>query len=349
MRTTVDPSDPSFDAPLPSPYEASNPSSPAPSTAFPHSPTPPLPAPLNQDAFLSPLRYPLLLSDHHQTRPSASPFPLRAATFFQSPTSSAGHARETGGEGGSPNRVHHSSPARSRSRSARSLSPFGDYGGKGVSGEDQREHDPVPSTSRLDSLAIDSDSSSSDVVILPKPQPFLSAAAPSSASSIAVLEAEHELLYVDNAGRSLRNRTAAQLKPYSIENAKYTRTLLKNGWQGAVVAGPRVFEETALERQKKKEEMERAPKDDLGGWLEYEGGQRVAMRSDGIAMEYSDEDSVDGEELLEREARRKAATEKDVGRAFGTKRKSRDASDDNVEAGRAGPSFLIPSTSCGFS
>lgn len=225
-------------------------------------------------------------------------------------------------------RLHHFSPARSP---ARSLSPFGDYGGGRASEEDGNAPGPVAGTSRLQPYALNSDSSSSDVEILPaNRQPSL------PASSIAVLEDEPEPLYVDNAGRSLRNRTAAQLKPYSIENAKYTRTLLKNGWQGAVVAGPRVFEETESERQRKKVEMEKAPKDDLGGWLEHEDGQRVARRSDRAAMEDSDEDSVDGEELLERAARRKTAMEKDVGRAFAKKRSKRDASDDGAEAGRVG-------------
>ncbi|SDA02322.1 BZ3501_MvSof-1269-A2-R1_Chr12-3g03542 [Microbotryum saponariae] len=58
------------------------------------------------------------------------------------------------------------------------------------------------------------------------------------------------------AGRALRQRTLAQLNPYSIEQARYTRTLLKNGWQGAVVAGVRKGDEmTKEEMMRKKEEL----------------------------------------------------------------------------------------------
>lgn len=113
------------------------------------------------------------------------------------------------------------------------------------------------------------------------------------------------------AGRSLRQRTAAQLKPYSIENAKYTRTMLKNGWQGAVVAGPRVIEESAAELARKKALADQMPKDDLGGWLEFEGEVLVRRHGKSVdrsgGIESDGEDSEDGLDILEREARRKEA------------------------------------------
>lgn len=106
--------------------------------------------------------------------------------------------------------------------------------------------------------------------------------------------------------RAFRNRTAAQLNPYSIENAKYTRTLLKNGWQGAVVAGLRGVEESESQMRRRKELGESLPKDNLQGWLEYEAGQQVAYKDEsGQKRSWeSDEDSLDGDDILEREARK---------------------------------------------
>ncbi|GAA5931636.1 hypothetical protein JCM10213_003163 [Rhodosporidiobolus nylandii] len=112
------------------------------------------------------------------------------------------------------------------------------------------------------------------------------------------------------AGRSFRTRTAAQLNPYSIEQVKYTRSLLRNGWEGAVVRGQRAVEETAAELQRKKLAQAKRPKDSLGGWLvdEEQGTQQGELRR---TSEGEDEDvhmseaSDDGLTLLEREARRK--------------------------------------------
>jgi hypothetical protein len=117
-------------------------------------------------------------------------------------------------------------------------------------------------------------------------------------------------------GRSFRNRTAAQLNPYSIEQAKYTRSLLRNGWQGAVVAGPRRGEETPEELHRRKLAAAQAPKDDLGGWLEYEDGQIVGGRASSAPPETFSDDTEDGLDLLAREALRKSRLVREVDAAL---------------------------------
>lgn len=138
------------------------------------------------------------------------------------------------------------------------------------------------------------------------------------------------------AGRTFRKRTTAQLQPYTLEQTKYTRTLLQNGWQGAVVAGlPRGGDLSADELRRRKQLAERAPKDDLGGWLEFSQGQAVGTskgkgkeRAREVSNDDDDEVEVDGETLLEREARRKERMARDVERALGSrKRATRDQSD----------------------
>ncbi|KAK4052339.1 hypothetical protein OIO90_004420 [Microbotryomycetes sp. JL221] len=74
--------------------------------------------------------------------------------------------------------------------------------------------------------------------------------------------------------RSLRTRSVAQLRPYTLEQAKYTRSLLKNGWRGAVVALKRGHELTTDELRQRKEEANARPRDDLNGWLELAEGQQ---------------------------------------------------------------------------
>ncbi|GAA6014496.1 hypothetical protein JCM10207_001627 [Rhodosporidiobolus poonsookiae] len=112
-------------------------------------------------------------------------------------------------------------------------------------------------------------------------------------------------------GRSFRTRTAAQLNPYTTEQVRYTRSLLKNGWEGAVVRGKKAVEETAEELRRRKEEMARRPRDSLGGWLvdEVEGTQQEEEGGRGGEADSEDEDmsdaSADGLTLLVREARRK--------------------------------------------
>lgn len=80
------------------------------------------------------------------------------------------------------------------------------------------------------------------------------------------------------AGRSLRQRTAAQLKPYSTEQQRYTVRLLRNGWEGAVVRGvPTGAEAEGLSadevrrRKEVAERRERERRERLGGWLVEEG------------------------------------------------------------------------------
>ncbi|GAA5888347.1 hypothetical protein JCM6882_008588 [Rhodosporidiobolus microsporus] len=132
--------------------------------------------------------------------------------------------------------------------------------------------------------------------------------------------------------RSFRTRTAAQLKPYSTEQMKYTKSLLKNGWEGAVVRGVRPVEETPEEMRRKKLLQEARPRDSLGGWLVEEEGTQASPppRRRGSEGEYEEEEeeeeesdgSVDGLSLLEREARRKERVAKAADAALrGKKRK----------------------------
>lgn len=137
------------------------------------------------------------------------------------------------------------------------------------------------------------------------------------------------------AGRSFRTRTAAQLKPFSTEQFKYTKTLLKNGWAGAVVAGPKAVELSAEEIRRKKLEQAGRKKDDLGGWLVDEVGEgetregesgrkrtREPQTSTGYSSESSNGDeSHDGLSLLEREARRKEKMRRETDAGLGIKRK----------------------------
>lgn len=145
----------------------------------------------------------------------------------------------------------------------------------------------------------------------PSPLSFLSSP-PTSRVSAAMLEPPVE----SAPTRAFRNRTAAQLKPYSIENAKYTRTLLKNGWQGAVVAGLRGVEESESQMRRRKELGVNLPRDNLQGWLEYEAGQRVAYNDESGEERESDsgEDSLGGDDILEREARKQQKMTLDSGR-----------------------------------
>lgn len=118
--------------------------------------------------------------------------------------------------------------------------------------------------------------------------------------------------------RSLRNRTAAQLNPYSVEKAKYTRSLLKNGWQGAVVRS--VLNPELL----RKKDGALVAKDNLGGWLVLEEGQALASGSGPSQRERgddSDASSADGDDLLERQAARKAAMEDKLRTAMGKRKR----------------------------
>ncbi|GAA5891519.1 hypothetical protein JCM8208_007311 [Rhodotorula glutinis] len=157
------------------------------------------------------------------------------------------------------------------------------------------------------------------------------------------------------AGRSFRQRTAAQLAPYSTEHQRYAVSLLRNGWEGAVVRGlPRGHEEDGEDevrrRKEAAEKAERVRRARLGGWLvdeeeEGEGGDegstpRVggsgaprttattggryerdgAWVSTAPSGETEDEDEgleLDGDDLLEREARRRDRMRRAVDAAMG--------------------------------
>ncbi|GAA5821727.1 hypothetical protein JCM10212_002169 [Sporobolomyces blumeae] len=149
------------------------------------------------------------------------------------------------------------------------------------------------------------------------------------------------------AGRSFRTRTAAQLKPFSTEQFRYTKTLLRNGWEGAVVAGPRAVELSADEIRRKKMHLAGKRKDDLGGWLVDEEeanqapGQPVVARKD-VSSQYStpeSEESEDGLTLLEREARRKDRMARAADSALGLPAKKRARTDASPRR-RNGPSEI---------
>ncbi|GAA5980665.1 hypothetical protein JCM5350_003583 [Sporobolomyces pararoseus] len=150
------------------------------------------------------------------------------------------------------------------------------------------------------------------------------------------------------AGRSFRTRTAAQLKPFSTEQFRYTKTLLKNGWEGAVVAGPKAVELSAEEIRRKKLEQATKKKDDLGGWLvEEEEGEGSSARAARLAKEsqpstgfsLDDDESEDGLTLLEREARRKERMRKETEAGLGSKR-TKTARTKNTSPHRKGPSRI---------
>ncbi|GAA5930751.1 uncharacterized protein JCM15063_002448 [Sporobolomyces koalae] len=137
-------------------------------------------------------------------------------------------------------------------------------------------------------------------------------------------------------GRALRTRTAAQLKPFSTEQFRYTKSLLKNGWAGAVVAGPKPIELSVEEIKRKKLERRQRKKDDLGGWLvdqDADGSEceRTAVlerrSSRPSSRSSSDQDeSEDGLELLEREAARIERMQREVDSGLGIKPKSKSSS-----------------------
>ncbi|KDE03238.1 hypothetical protein MVLG_06267 [Microbotryum lychnidis-dioicae p1A1 Lamole] len=158
-----------------------------------------------------------------------------------------------------------------------------------------------------------------------RPRPHLPALSPSSKSSSPSSSAPDSTAQIrppepEPAGRGLRQRTLAQLNPYSIEQAHYTRTLLKNGWQGAVVSGVRKGDEmTKEEMMRRKEELRKKGKDDLGGWLDFEEGEMVRRDEDESGRMETEQTggSEDGEALLEREARRRKRMQREVTRAMG--------------------------------
>ncbi|GAA5839103.1 hypothetical protein JCM9279_002597 [Rhodotorula babjevae] len=164
------------------------------------------------------------------------------------------------------------------------------------------------------------------------------------------------------AGRSFRQRTAAQLAPYSTEHQRYAVSLLRNGWEGAVVRGlPRGHEEDGEDEVRRRKEAadkaDKARRERLGGWLveeeeedegDEEGGSTPRARGsatrrgttttggryerDGAWVstvasgETEDEDDdleLDGDDLLEREARRRDRMRRAVDAAMGDDGSSR--------------------------
>lgn len=77
------------------------------------------------------------------------------------------------------------------------------------------------------------------------------------------------------ASRSLRQRAPQQLKPYSVEAAKYVITLNRKDWQDAVVMLKDRPELDTKERKAKKRALLERGADDLEGWLELEDGMQV--------------------------------------------------------------------------
>ena len=135
--------------------------------------------------------------------------------------------------------------------------------------------------------------------------------------------------------RALRTRKPAQLRPYSLDQARYEIRLEKNGWEGAVVPLDRsaAARETPEELKRRKELQALRPKNHLGGWLvsdeeeyvddeeEGDGGKRRQAKAGGggassqpssSSMFAESLESEDGTTLLEREARRKERLDKAV-------------------------------------
>jgi len=90
---------------------------------------------------------------------------------------------------------------------------------------------------------------SSSPAIERSPTPPRRSPSPAAEEAFPVLSPSPEPAFP--AGRSFRTRTAAQLKPFSTEQFKYTKSLLKHGWAGAVVAGPKAVELSSEEIRRK--------------------------------------------------------------------------------------------------
>ncbi|GAA5990379.1 hypothetical protein JCM10908_007345 [Rhodotorula pacifica] len=150
--------------------------------------------------------------------------------------------------------------------------------------------------------------------------------------------------------RALRTRKPAQLRPYSLDQAKYQIRLEKNGWEGAVVPLDRgsAAKETPEELRRRKEMQALRPKNHLGGWLvsddEYEDESEKRARDASGGMTSSQPtssnvgeslESEDGLTLLERETRKKERLEKAVSVGMGGHGSKR-----NYSPHRYGPSRL---------
>lgn len=131
--------------------------------------------------------------------------------------------------------------------------------------------------------------------------------------------------------RAFRQRSAAQLNPYAVEQARYARELQKNGWRNAILRPAKVVEESAEELARRKQLATLNPKDDLDGWLEYEQDQRIGINGNGTQIRAGEGSSqeITGDELLRRIAERKEAMQN--GSSAGTQAE-RDAMDRDLEA-----------------
>ncbi|KAI5480131.1 methyl methanesulfonate-sensitivity protein 22 [Pseudohyphozyma bogoriensis] len=218
-----------------------------------------------------------------------------------------------------------------------------------VDEDDEEREEPVASTSKLPQkattvLSDSNDESDDELQLVPVPPPRAAVqASPSNSpspsrsplpSSVPPSPPPPDpIVDVDDQQpqcRSLRTRKPAQLKPYSIEQAAYTKELLANQWEGAVVAAPKVkaVELSAEELRRKKKDREKRGDDDLDGWLVLEDGRRVRKekargRGEEEGGEWSagseeSEEELEGEELLLREEQRKA--ERELREAFGRSR-----------------------------
>lgn len=122
---------------------------------------------------------------------------------------------------------------------------------------------------------------------------FNSGTLSSSPSSAAEVELANPLVDAEAvpilAGRSLRQRTAKQLNPYSLEQATYVLKLQKQDWQDAVVK-IRSHELSAEELACRAQQIRARGADDLDGWLVLEDGTRVRRlpeyERDAIMNEY---------------------------------------------------------------
>jgi len=81
-------------------------------------------------------------------------------------------------------------------------------------------------------------------------------------------------------GRSLRQRNAKQLNPYTLDQAKYTYVLNKQDWQDAVVPLKMRHEADSAILAAKKQAALAKGQDDLGGWLELEKGMQMQTNTE---------------------------------------------------------------------
>lgn len=102
------------------------------------------------------------------------------------------------------------------------------------------------------------------------------------------------------AGRQLRKRTIAQLKPYQTEFAKYVSVAKRNQWDGIIIpAGLNLHrdrDESESERAARLEKQKRKPVHTRGGWLEIDDqtvGQPVVSSTSDASLPSSDGEEQD--------------------------------------------------------